>query len=73
MNKLLLEGITDAVGFLAGVLLAWWLGRLFGFDPLAPGYGGSAIGGIVLAGLGGGIGLQLARRVRVRWNKDKQA
>lgn len=73
MNKLLVEGIADAVGFVAGVLLAWWIGRMLGFDPLAPGYSGNAIGGIVLAGLGGGIGLQVARRVRVRLQKDKQA
>jgi hypothetical protein len=64
MNPLLLEGLTDAIGFVGGVLLAYGLGRLLGFDPLAEGYGGSAIGGIVLAGLGGGGGLQLARRWR---------
>jgi hypothetical protein len=64
MNPLLLEGLTDAIGFVGGVLLAYGLGRLLGFDPLAEGYGGSALGGIVLAGLGGGGGLQLARRWR---------
>jgi hypothetical protein len=64
VNALLLEGLTDAAGFAAGVLLAWLIGRLLGFDPLAEGYGGSAIGGILLAGVGGGIGLQLARRWR---------
>ncbi|AEG94509.1 hypothetical protein [Ramlibacter tataouinensis] len=68
MNPLLLEGLSDAVGFVAGVLLAWGLGRLLGFDPLAEGYGGSAIGGILLAGLGGGLGLQLARR----WRKSRR-
>jgi hypothetical protein len=64
MNPLLLEGLTDAVGFICGVLLAWALARLFGLDPLAAGYGTEAIGGIVLAGLGGGAGLHLARRWR---------
>ena len=64
MHPLLFEGLTDAIGFVGGVLLAYGLGRLVGFDPLAEGYGGSAIGGIVLAGLGGGAGLQLARRWR---------
>jgi hypothetical protein len=64
MHPLLFEGLTDAIGFVGGVLLAYWVGRLLGFDPLAQGYGGSAIGGIVLAGLGGGGGLQLARRWR---------
>jgi hypothetical protein len=64
VNPLLLEGLTDAIGFLAGMLLAWGVGRLLGFDPLAAGYGGSALGGIVLAGLGGGAGLHAARRWR---------
>ena len=64
MNPLLLEGLTDAVGFLAGAPIAYGLGRLAGFDPLAHGYGGDAIGGILLAGLGGGLGLQAARRWR---------
>ena len=64
MNPLLLEGLTDAGGFVAGVLLAWMVGRLLGFDPLAAGYDSASLGGIVLAGLGGGGGVQLARRWR---------
>jgi hypothetical protein len=64
MHPLLLEGLTDAIGFVGGALAAYWLGKLLGFDPLAAGYGGNAIGGIVLAGVGGGLGLQLARRWR---------
>ncbi len=69
MNKLLVEGLSDAVGFVAGALLAFAIGRLLGFDPLAPGYGNAAIGGIVLAGLGGGAGLHLARR----WRRGREA
>jgi hypothetical protein len=72
MHPLLVEGIADAVGFLGGVLLAYWLGKLLGFDPLAAGYGGSAIGGIVLAGIGGGLGLQLARRWRTGRKKPEE-
>jgi hypothetical protein len=71
MNPLLLEGLTDAIGFIGGVLVAYWIGKLLGFDPLAAGYDGSAIGGIVLAGLGGGIGLQLARKWRAARKKDQ--
>jgi hypothetical protein len=71
MHPLLMEGLTDALGFVGGVLLAYWLGKLFGFDPLAEGYGGGAIVGIVLAGIGGGAGLQLARRWRAARKKDK--
>lgn len=68
MNKLLLEGISDAVGFVGGALLGFWIGRLLGLDIFAPGYGNSAIGGIVLVGLGGGFGLQLARR----WRRQRE-
>jgi hypothetical protein len=71
MNPLLLEGLTDAVGFIGGVLLAYWIGKLLGFDPLAAGYDGNSIGGIVLAGLGGGIGLQVARKWRAARKKDQ--
>jgi hypothetical protein len=72
MNKAWIEGLSDAIGFVGGVLLAYWLGRLVGMDPLAEGYGASTIGGIVLAGLGGGAGLQLARRWRAaRQPKDE--
>lgn len=63
-SHLLLEGLSDAVGFVGGALLGFWLGRLFGLDIFAAGYGNSAIGGIVLVGLGGGVGLQIARRWR---------
>ena len=58
------EGVSDAIGFLSGALLGFWIGRLLGLDIFAEGYGNSAVGGIVLVGLGGGLGLQLARRWR---------
>ena len=63
-KSLWMEGVSDAIGFLAGALLGFWAGRLLGLDIFAEGYGNSAIGGIVLVGLGGGLGLQLARRWR---------
>ncbi len=63
-KSLLLEGLSDAIGFVGGALLGYWIGRLLGLDIFAEGYGNSAIGGIVLVGLGGGLGLQLARRWR---------
>jgi hypothetical protein len=58
----LLEGISDAVGFVGGALLGFWAGRILGWDVFASGYGTESIGGIVLVGLGGGLGLQLARK-----------
>lgn len=63
-KSLWMEGVSDAAGFLGGALLGVWAGRLLGLDIFADGYGNSALGGIVLVGLGGGLGLQLARRWR---------
>ena len=65
----LLEGISDAVGFVGGALLGFWAGRLLGWNVFASGYGTDSIGGILLVGLGGGLGLQLARR----WQANQQA
>ena len=63
-KSMLVEGLSDAVGFVGGALLGFWLGRLLGFDIFEAGYGNGSIFGIVLAGLGGGSGLQIARRWR---------
>jgi hypothetical protein len=71
-NTLLFEGLTDAVGFVGGALLGFWAGRLLGLDIFAAGYGNASVGGIVLVGLGGGGGLQLARRWRAAQAKDKK-
>jgi hypothetical protein len=72
VNKLLLEGLSDAIGFIGGALLGFWMGRLFGLNIFDPGYGNASIAAIVLVGLGGGIGLQLARRWRARKNRQKE-
>ena len=61
-RNLLAEGVSDAVGFVGGALLGVWAGQLLGWNIFASGYGNDSIGGIVLVGLGGGLGLQLARR-----------
>ena len=61
-RNLLAEGLSDAVGFVGGALLGFWIGRLVGWYVFASGYGIDSIGGILLVGLGGGIGLQLAKR-----------
>jgi hypothetical protein len=71
-KSLWIEGLSDAVGFLGGALLGFWIGRLLGLDIFAAGYGNSSIGGIVLVGLGGGLGLQLARRWRTRNQANKE-
>jgi hypothetical protein len=68
-RNLLLEGISDALGFVGGALVCFWVGRLLGWNIFAAGYGNESIGGIVLVGLGGGLGLQLARR----WQASQQS
>ncbi len=55
-------GISDALGFIVGCLAGYGLGKLIGMDVLTPGYDNSSLVGIVLVGLGGGLGLQWARR-----------
>ena len=70
-QRLLREGLPDAVGFVGGALAAYWIARWLGFDVFADGYGGGSIFGIVAVGVGGGIGLRLARRWRAA-NADKE-
>ena len=67
-----MDGLADAVGFVGGSLLAFWLGRLFGLNIFDAGYSNSTIFAIVMVGLGGGLGLQIARRVRIQ-QRAKQA
>ena len=68
-KSLLVEGLSDAIGFVAGALLGFGAGYLLGLNIFDPGYSNNSIFGIVLVGLGGGLGLQLARRWR---NRPKQ-
>ena len=64
-------GLSDAMGFLGGSLAGYWIGKLLGLDIFAPGYGTASIVAILLVGLGGGLGLQLARRWQ-RSRSDKE-
>ena len=59
-----MEGLTDAVGFMVGALLGYGVGSTFGLDLFEPGYGTGSIIAIMLVGIGGGMGLQAARRFR---------
>ena len=61
-RQLLVNGFADAVGFVGGALLGFWLGTLLGFDIFAPGYGTGSLIGIAMVGIGGGLGLHAARR-----------
>ncbi len=57
----LLEGLSDAVGFVGGALAGYWAGKLLGWNIFSAGYDNASIGAILLVGLGGGAGLHLAR------------
>ena len=60
-QQLLLEGSSDAIGFVGGALLGWGLSHVLGFDLFAQGYGAGSIAAIALVGVCGGVGLKLAR------------
>ena len=73
MQKLLIAGLVDALGFVGGALVGMLLGKLVGADVFAQGYGNSSIVGILLCGLGGGAGLQLARLLYAKFKSpDKE-
>jgi len=73
-RQLLVLGVAQAVGFLAGALLGRWLGLQLGFDAFGPeGYTAGAMIGIALIGLGGGGGVHLARRWYIRRYGDPRA
>ena len=66
-GRLLVQGVAQALGFFVGALLGRCLGLLLGMDAFgSAGYSGQSMVGILLIGLGGGAGVQLARRWYVR-------
>ena len=69
----LLEGLTDAIGFIVGALLGFGLGVALGLNLFAEGYGTGSIVAILLVGLGGGMGLQAARHFRDRQKPPSDA
>ena len=69
----LLEGLTDAIGFIAGALLGYGLGVALGLNLFAEGYGTGSVIAMVLVGLGGGMGLQAARYSRDRQKQSPNA
>ena len=66
-QNLLMEGLSDAVGFVGGAVAGYWIGRALGWNIFSSGYDSASIGAILLVGLGGGGGLHLARY----WRKQK--
>ena len=69
-RKLLMEGLSDAVGFVGGALAGYWAGQLLGWNIFSAGYNNASIGAILLVGLGGGGGLHLARFWRKQQKKS---
>jgi hypothetical protein len=62
-KRALIEGLTDAAGFVVGALVGALLGRLLGWDFMAEaGYSMQSMLGIGLVGLFAGLGVWLARR-----------
>ena len=73
MKHLLAQGLGDAVGFVVGALLGFFAGQLLGCDVFEAGYSARSMVGIALVGLGGGLGLQAARRWLQTSSKDSDA
>ena len=67
-HPLWVEGVSDALGFVAGALLGYGLAMLLGLNPLTEHYDLPSVAGIALVGLGGGAGLNMARRWRLKRN-----
>jgi hypothetical protein len=70
-KSLLVEGITDAAGVLAGGFAGLGIGKLMGLDINDPKLGNSALIGIAIIVLGAAVGLQAARRLKARRAKDE--
>ena len=66
LKSMLMDGLADAFGFVGGALMWFWLGRLLGLDIFDTGYSNTNIFGIVLVGMFGGAGIQMARLLRKR-------
>jgi hypothetical protein len=61
LQRMLKQGVSDAVGFVGGALSGYWLSQLMGWELFTEGYSNTSIMGILAVGLGGGAGLHAAR------------
>ena len=65
LKQLLIEGLTDFLGFAGGAFLSYWVGTLLGFDMAVAGNTSNVgIVSVVVMLIGGGLGLKLARSRR---------
>ena len=65
LKQLLVEGLTDCIGFAGGAFLCYWVGTPLGFDMAMAGNTSNAgIISVVVMLIFGGLGLKLARSRR---------
>ncbi|MBV8035920.1 MAG: hypothetical protein JOY88_12780 [Pelomonas sp.] len=66
-DRAMREGLADAIGFVAGALAGWWLGRQFGVDFIAStDWNAQQLAGLALIVGGCGVGRWVARRLMLR-------
>ena len=64
LKNALMEGLVDALGFVAGGLAGAIAARALGFDFLtSEGWGGDSFAGIALVGIGAGLGRAASRKL----------
>lgn len=65
LKQLLIEGLTDCIGFAGGAFLSYWVGTLLGFDMAVAGNTSNVgIISVVVMLICGGLGLKMARHLR---------
>ena len=65
LQQLLVDGLTDCIGFAGGAFLCYWVGTLLGFDMAVAGNTSNVgIISVVVMLIFGGLGLKLARSRR---------
>ena len=68
-DRAMREGLADAIGFVGGALIGWWVGRQFGIDFIASSdWNAQQVVGLVLIVAGCGLGRWAARKLML---KDK--
>lgn len=68
-DRAMREGLADAIGFVGGALIGWWVGRQFGIDFIAStDWNAQQVVGLLLIVGGSGLGRWAARKVIL---KDK--
>ena len=69
-DRAMREGLADAIGFVGGALIGWWVGRQFGIDFIAStDWNAQQVAGLVLIVAGCGLGRWAARKLML---KDKR-